>query len=278
MARYDAFKPEILAKQMMVNRERESVMKNLCYKGPLLGEITQMGDILRIAGIGRPTVETYTPGTPIALESKTAYNTDLKITEAKYVNVGVERIDKVQAAGEIFDIEVSEARKALAQTCDYFLTGMYTQAGSTVTKTVTATTVLADLSDVEKALLEADVPLDEEMFLVVTPAIYEKIRLGKIIYQNTNNDVFTKGFKGQVLNFNTYVSNNIRNNSSTTDYCMAFTRQAIAFAEQIPPSMIERYKPEASFQDAFKVLHLYGATVIKPAELVCFAATEGSES
>jgi hypothetical protein len=37
--------------------------------------------------------------------------------------------------------------------------------------------------------------------------------------------------------------------------------------------MIERYKPEKRFSDAFKVLHLYGGTVIRNDELVVLNLT-----
>ena len=89
--------------------------------------------------------------------------------------------------------------------------------------------------------------------------------------------MFDKGFKGSFLNFGVYVSNSIRK-TGDVHHCMAFSRQALALAEQIPASMIERYSPEKTFADAFKVLHLYGATVIRPGELVRVDLTPGEES
>ena len=46
------------------------------------------------------------------------------------------------------------------------------------------------------------------------------------------------------------------------------TKRAVAFAEQL--SEIEAYRPEMRFSDAVKGLHLYGAKVIYPTELVTF--------
>lgn len=276
---YESFKPEFLANELMRNRERESVFRNLTYKGPILGDITKKGDILHIAGVGRPTVRDYTPGNNITVETQDSYNQDLRITEAKYVAVTLDKIDKVQAQGEIMAVTVDEAKRALAQTLDEFLAGFYTQAGNTVTDSAnTSLTILAKLAEVQEKLLEADVPLGEEIVLVVSPRVYTKIVLAKIIFQNTNNDIMTKGFKGNVLNFNTYISNSIKTNGSTIDYNMAFTRKALALAEQIPANMIEKFSPELRFEDAFKVLHLYGGTVIRPKELVCFATTNTVEA
>ncbi len=265
---YESFRPEVLAKELMTDRGRDCVFKNLCYKGPIIGEITKKGDVLHIAGVGRPTVRDYNPASPLELETKTSYNQDLHISQAKYVNVEVERIDGFQAQGEVFGVEVREAKKALAQTLDEYIAGFYDQAGSTITNDgCTSANVLQTLAAAEEALLEADVPFEEEKSLVISPAVYTKLVLGKIMFQQANADVFTKGFKGSFLNFNVYVSNSIKKDADGTYHCMAFSRQAIALAEQIPASMIERYKPEKKFSDAFKVLHLYGGTVIRPGEL-----------
>lgn len=275
---YEAFRPEILAKELMTDRGRDCVFKNLTYKGPIIGEITKKGDVLHIAGVGRPTVRDYTPGEDIVLEQKSSYNQDLYITQAKYVNVEVDRVDRAQSQGEIFGVEVREAKKALAQSLDEYLAGFYVDAGKTITNdNVTSSSILSTLAEAEQALLEADVPFEEERFLVISPAIYTKLVLGKIVFQQTNDKVFEKGFKGSFLNFSVYVSNSIKK-TGDVHHCMAFSRQALALAEQIPASMIERYSPEKSFADAFKVLHLYGATVIRPGELVRVDLTPGPET
>ena len=275
---YEAFRPEILAKELMTDRGRDCVFKNLTYKGPIIGEITKKGDVLHIAGVGRPTVRDYVPGEDIVLEQKSSYNQDLYITQAKYVNVEVDRVDKAQSQGEIFGVEVREAKKALAQALDEYLAEFYVDAGKTIANdSVTSTSILSTLAEAEQALLEADVPFEEERFLVISPAIYTKLVLGKIVFQQTNDKVFEKGFKGSFLNFSVYVSNSIRK-TGNVHHCMAFSRQALALAEQIPASMIERYSPEKSFADAFKVLHLYGATVIRPGELVRVDLTPGQET
>jgi len=48
--------------------------------------------------------------------------------------------------------------------------------------------------------------------------------------------------------------------------CLARTKRAIAFAEQL--SEIDAYRPELRFADAVKGLHLYGAKVVYPNEMV----------
>lgn len=254
----------------MTDRGRDCVFKNLCYKGPILGEITKLGDVLHIAGVGKPTVKDYVKGGEIDLESKTSYNQDLTIDQAKYVNVEVDRIDQKQAQGRVFDTEITQAKKVLSQTMDEYLAGFYTEAATKLSNNAcTSKNILSTLAEAEQKLLESDVPFDEEKFLVISPAVYTKFVLAKIAFQNTNNEVMGKGFKGSYLNMDIYVSNSIKSSDDDGDHCMAFSRKAIALAEQIPVDTIERYKPEKKFADAFKALHLYGATVIRPNELVC---------
>jgi hypothetical protein len=48
--------------------------------------------------------------------------------------------------------------------------------------------------------------------------------------------------------------------------CIARTKRAISFAEQL--SEINAYRPEKRFADAVKGLHLYGAKVVCPNEMV----------
>jgi hypothetical protein len=275
---YESFRPEVLAKELMTDRGRDCVFKNLTYKGPIIGEITKKGDVLHIAGVGRPTVRDYTPGEDITLETKKSYNQDLYISQARYVNVEIDRVDSQQAQDEVFGVEVKEAKRALAQALDEYLSSFYDQAATAMENTsCTAENILSTLAGAEQALLEADVPFEEEKSLVISPAVYTKLVLGKIMFQQANAEVFGKGFKGSFLNFNVYVSNSIKK-TGDAHHCMAFSRQAIALAEQIPVSMIERYKPEKTFADAFKVLHLYGASVIRPGELITIDITPGEES
>ena len=277
MAGYEALRPEILANEIMTDRERVSVFRKLCYQGPMLGEIKKMGDVVRIPGVGRPTVNDYS-GAPITWEQKQASQQLLYIDQAKYVAVMIDEVDDKQAQMKVINKEIQEAKRALAQTVDEFLAGMYASAGTTITNSAcVSTNILSTLTEAEKALLENDVPAGEDIHLVVSPAVYEKMKLAKIVFQQTNKEAFGKGYMGSYLNFNVHVSNSVQENGDV-DYCMAFTNQAIAFAEQIPASNIKILELEDYFGQAFKVLNLYGGKVIRPSELVQIAITPDEEA
>ena len=67
-----------------------------------------------------------------------------------------------------------------------------------------------------------------------------------------------------------YVSNHVRNSPSPNDgnyyHCIVRTKRAVAFAERL--SEIIAYRPDNFFSDAIKGLHIYGASIIYPDELL----------
>jgi len=255
LARYDDYKPDVLSKELMTDRNRSCVFRNLTYQGPILGDIKKKGDVLRIAGVGRPTVNDYTIGTDITLEAKTAYNQELRITQAKYVNVEIEEIDDTQAevSGKIMKTEIDQAREALNRTYDEFVAGLYAQAANTITDATCDEDSLLDvIMTADQYLMEADVPGNARKFFVIQPAIYKYLWKTDLIYKTPNTELIDKpGMVGRFNNFEIYVSNSLTTNGSGKE-CLAFTDQAIAVAEQIPPDRIELYKPEAAFSEALR--------------------------
>lgn len=274
----EALRREVLAKQLMTQRELDCVFANLTYKGPMIGEIKKKGDHIILPGIGRPTVRDYDPDTDIDLDNVATYKQDFYITQAKYVNQKVDDIDEAQSEMDVFNPAIREAKLELAETLDSYLAGFYTSAGSTVTNAdTTATSIIGSLAEANQKLLEAKVRKNEEKFLVLSPAVYTKLILGKLVFSTSNEKTMDTGYIGNFIDFKVYVSNSIKK-TGDINHCMAFTRKAMAYAEQIPASKVKIYDIEKRFASAFKVLHLYGGDVIRPEELVVLNLTPGTES
>jgi hypothetical protein len=53
--------------------------------------------------------------------------------------------------------------------------------------------------------------------------------------------------------------------SETAHYNILRTEKAVAFAEQI--DKVEKYRPEDAFTDAVKGLYVFGAKIVRPAEI-----------
>lgn len=276
---YENFIPELWAKELMVDRPKETVMIPLCYRGPFLGDIENKGDRVKIAGIGRPTVRDYTKGLSLTVEYLDDSLQEMLIDQAKYFDFAIDDIDAKQAAGQIESMQLTEARRALAETADAYIAGLYASATTTVSQTqVTSANVISTIAAAYTALLENNVPTNEEVFAVLSPKVAAKISIADIIF-NTDNTGSIAGFVGKLrrfMNLTVKISNNLTVQNTTGSYCMLLTKKAIAFAEQIVK--VEKFRPQGTFADAVKGLHLYGAKVIKPKELVTLALTTAEET
>ena len=114
---------------------------------------------------------------------------------------------------------------------------------------------------------------------MVTPGVSMKIMMADILFNTDNKDALA-GYLGRMksfINCRVYVSNSVQKEGDT-DHCMMFTKKAVALAEQIPASSIEKFRPHGTFADAIKCLHLYGAKVIRPKELVTLSLKTAEET
>ena len=95
--------------------------------------------------------------------------------------------------------------------------------------------------------------------------IAAEILKAKILNGNDNAAALNNGYLGNFVGFEVYVSNNIVEDEGIY-HCIARTKRAVAFAEQL--KSVEAFRPEKRFADAVKGLHLYGAELIYPNEMV----------
>ena len=107
---------------------------------------------------------------------------------------------------------------------------------------------------------------NQDIVLEVSPRVAAIILKAKILQASDNIDAISNGYIGNFLGFRVYVSSNISNIPNGDVMCIARTTRAVAFAEQLHE--IEAYRPELRFADAVKGLHMYGAEVVYPNELV----------
>ena len=111
----------------------------------------------------------------------------------------------------------------------------------------------------------------------VSPEVAALILKAKIALSSDNGEALEAGCLGSMGGCKIYVSPNIVKQDvegKTYHKCLARTKRAIAFAEQL--SEIDAYRPEKRFADAVKGLHLYGAKVVHPAEMVLLDLAVGA--
>jgi hypothetical protein len=239
------------------------------------GQIAAHGDSVKINAIGDVTIGDYTKNGAISgAETVNDQSQILQITQAKYFHFEVDDIDKRQTTGGILSAAMQRAAYQLRDTADTYLAGLYGDAGTTSADTnVNSVNVLAAVLTAAESLNEQNVPMTGRR-MIITPWFHTKLVLAKVLVENTSNTAFDNGFVGRCGGFDMFISNNVQA-SGGFDKIMAGTNLSITFADQI--NSVEAYRPELSFSDAVKGLHLYGAKVVMPDALTVLSVAEVAE-
>ena len=238
-----------------------------------------MGDTVKIIGLNPINVFDYTKNTDMSAPGELSDNVRmLTVNRAKAFNFVIDDIEAAQTSPVIMKEAMRVAASALSNEADKYIYSLYeTVPTENVIKSdsLTSDGVLDLLLNAQQKLLEKNVPGNEEIVLEVPPCVAAKIIKAKIMNGTSNEEELDKGCIGKFLGFRIYVSNNIVN-AQNYHKCFARTKRAIAFAEQI--NEVEAYRPEKRFADAVKGLHLYGAKVVYPDEILVLDISVGDEA
>ena len=277
----DTFIPEIWSKKLL-----SSLKKALVYAAPGVvnrdyeGEISEAGDTVHINSISRPTVATYTAGsTTITPEQLTTAQRSLIVDQAKFFAFEVDDVDARQAAGNVIPEAMMEAAYALGDVADQYVEGLYADiATANEMGTVAVTTgalAYSTLVDLKVLLDEANVPTEGRWCIV--PPWYHGLLLddNKFVDASASadgGDALRNGMVGRAAGFDIKVSNNAPLITGDDYRCVAGHPMALSYAEQI--NKTEAYRPESSFSDAVKGLHLYGAKLVRPSAAASVVASK----
>lgn len=262
------FIPTIWSENLLTALDNQYIAAAHCNR-EYEGEIKNKGSVVKICGVGAIDVKDYTKNTDMSTPQALSDTVqELVIDQAKYFNFQVDDIDKTQCTPKLMDAAMKIAAKAIANEADKHIFSLYEQAGTTITCYATdGETLLNAIIEARQKLYENNVTDMDNVVLEVSPLVASEILKAKIAIDNS---IIETGYLGSVAGCKIYVSNNFQEESgeagSKLYRCFMRTTRAIAFAEQF--SEIEAYRPEKRFADAIKGLHLYGAKVIYPEELV----------
>lgn len=268
-----SFIPEIWSASMLQALDAKYIAVANCNRD-YEGDIKERGNIVHICGISPISISDYTKNTDISAPATlTDYVKELEITQAKYFNFQLDDVDYVQSRPEMLKTAVHNAAQALATAADtYVYTLMTKGASKTLSCTPTGASDLINLIiDARTQLFTRNVTDANDISIEVSPQVAAQILKEKASLCTDNTDALEGGYIGSIAGCKIYVSNQIvtvdDDTAKTRTYrCFARTRRAVTFAEQL--SEVEAYRPESRFADAIKGLHLYGAKVIYPNELV----------
>jgi len=277
----DTFIPEVWAATLLVALEEHHVFAqdgivNTDYEG----EISAFGDTVNIGTLADPTISNYVKNvTAINPQTLATTNQQLLVDQSKYFAFEVDDVDarQVRNDGQLLDKAAMRAAIGLRDVADTFV-GTLASTGGTVLPLTPQDVATADaafllLRKLRMTLNKANVPTDSR-WVVMSPE-FEALILGDARFIDASKYGSTtpilNGEIGRAIGFRILVSNNLPAGTAGTppevsNFIMAGHPMAISYAEQI--NKVEAYRPEDSFGDAIKGLHLYGAKVVRPEALV----------
>ena len=264
------FIPTVWSENLYTELDKQYIAVKHCNR-EFEGEIRGRGSSVKICGVGAINVSNYTKDTDLSTPQTLSDNVrELLIDQAKCFNFQIDDIDRAQSSPALMNEAMRAAAAALANTADSYVFGLYDEAEKTIENdSVTADNVIDTLIAGRTALYSAGVTDASDIVLEVSPEVAALILKAKIVLSTDNGEALEAGCLGSLGGCKIYVSSNIAKTTEGGKFrhmCLARSKRAIAFAEQL--SEIDAYRPEKRFADAVKGLHLYGAKVVYPAELV----------
>ena len=276
-----SFIPELWNARLLNALQKNHVATNL-VKRNYEGEIKNAGDTVHINTLGAVSVRSYAQGTDLSYDALSTSDQTLVIDQQKYFAFALDDVDKAQAAGDIMDNAMNSAAYSLADVSDAFLLGKIAAGGSSDNYVgssgspvaLTTSNIYSSIVSLRTKLDKKNVPTQGRS-LVVPPEAYalllQDARFTSV--QGIADGVITNGLVGRVAGFDIYMSNNVVKSSDATPVysITAQVADATTYAEQIVKT--EALRPEASFSDAVRGLHVYGAKVTRPEEIATLFAT-----
>ena len=265
------FIPTIWSETLYSELNKNFVAVNHCNRD-FEGDIKSKGSVVNICGVGDITIKDYTPNTDMSTPQELEDTiTKLEINRAKFFNFQIDDINKAQASPKLMEAAMEKAAEAIANEADKYVFSLYNQAGANVEMSFSSANTLFDtILAAREILYENNVGDGTELFLEVSPKVASSILRDKSMTGYLNNDCLETGYLGSIFGCKIFVCNNINHTAEGGNdiyHCILRTKRAIVFADQL--SEVEAYRPEKRFADAVKGLHLYGAKVVYPKEMVC---------
>ncbi len=264
------FIPTVWSETLLQSLDKEYVAVMNCNRS-FEGDIRNLGDSVVINSIGPIRVFDYTADTDMNAPEALAdgKSVTLNIDRAKAFCFQIDDVDRVQAKPDLMKAAMREAACALAEEADKYIFSLYSKCPESNRRAyygIAPEDLVDILVEARTILMQNNVNSNTEVVLEVSPVIAAELLKAKILTGTDNTEALTNGYLGSFVGFDVYVSNNIVKESDGIYHCFARTKRAIAFAEQL--KSVEAFRPEKRFADAVKGLHLYGAELVYPEEMV----------
>jgi hypothetical protein len=235
------------------------------------GDILEKGSRVKICGLDPVSVGNYVKNTDLdAPETLSDTYKELVIDQAKYFTFQIDDVDQAQASPRLMDLAVKNAANELVKVAERYVYSFNSLAKHSVNLDNPSVDNIIDALIKARTLLQRENVSDpSDIVIEVSPEVAGLILRAKINLATDNSEALEKGCIGSIGGSKIFVSSNIpvcTEEEVPYAQCIARTKRAVAFAEQL--SEVEAYRPELRFADAMKGLHLYGAKIVYPNEMV----------
>lgn len=267
---------KLISTKVLMTLHDDLVATKICTMD-LGADITKAGDTVKFVGLSTPTISAYSGS--INTETLADASTTMLIDQKNYYSFYVDDIEAFRSVIDIKGNAIEEAAYGLLNTADKYVFGLYAGAGTTITATVSATIALSTTSTVCRKLDEANVKAGQR-WLVIPPWYAEKLELAGVKFSLLEGVGGAKSGVSWANHWGTdiYMSNNLSTTGSEGSYvtqCLAGSYNSIGYAQQILKSRVIQ-DVEGAFEAQCAGLHVFGAKIIKPKEVVRIAATQSS--
>ena len=245
------------------------------------GDIARAGDTVHITSFTDPSVRDYTKNGTITWDTLTDSGQTLVVDQADYFAFKVDDIDKRQALSGFVEETTTGASYNLAAEADEYVSGLMVAGATNDLGAVTVSSSDPDayelLVGLRTALTRSNTPADGR-FVVVPPELYAVLlkddRFIRYDASNTEGGL-RNGIVGRAAGFDVIESNVVPSTGTETVVFDVVAGHGIAttFAEQIAST--EAMRLENTFGDGVRGLHLYGAKVVRGANLAKAQVTVG---
>ena len=269
---YTNFKATIWSKQIQMDLAKLMVFREICNT-KFQGDAGR-GKTVKIVGVSKPTVKDYVPGTSnAAAETPADTSMELHIDQYKYTNFLVDDVDDAQSHVDIMKSLMKGSAEQHAEAADTYIAALVKGAKTSVAKTIaTPEEAKAAIDEAFVTLWNEGVKTGKDTYIVVSPWFYSLFKNSLTEILTNNVEMVERGIFGMYNGAYVKMSNNLAKDGDA-DCIAVMTKDAIAYADGIDE--VEAYRPQSSFSDAVKVLHTFGAKVVRPEQLVCIKVTKG---
>ena len=284
------FRPEIWSSNLIVNVDKSLVFRNV-VNTDYEGEITAYGNVVKINEIGDITVNDYTEGTDISIQTLDGAQKELVIDQKKYFAFSVDDVLNAQSKPKVMSAAMRKAAFSIADTIDQHIAGLYSGAGVATSNLGTSATdldiyatgdgydqMIGVITNMHRYLDEANAPT-QGRWVVIPPWMHQYLKFAQIVdnaeggMKGGDGTTWGNGYVGNNMGFNFFVSNNV-SNDGTTFRVMFGTPDAISYAGQV--TRMDSGRVEKQFGDYVKGLYVYGTKVVRPDHLgVAYLAAAG---